>query len=313
MKIVIAQHAGFCYGVKKAITKTEETLEKYGSTKVLGALIHNPLEVNRLKEKGLEIIDKPSQASNERVIVRSHGEGKQVIDALNSNNNDVLNCTCPYVSKIHRIVSDYYSKNCGIIIIGDSKHPEVIGINGWCNESATVISTENQANQLVIDQPICIVGQTTFNTELWDNIINILRSKSDQIDVHNTICDATVKRQQAARELASSVDKMIVIGGKNSSNSKKLYEICSELCTSTYFVESIDELVYEDFDDDITIGITAGASTPDWIIKEIIINLEGEVIVNEHNNGRNYEGNGRNVQGSEKRRYDKGEGRSTGR
>lgn len=304
MKIVIAQHAGFCYGVKKAIIETEKTLEKYGSVKVLGALIHNPLEVNRLKKKGLEIIDKPLEVSDERVIIRSHGEGKSVIDALSSNNNEVQNCTCPYVSKIHRIVNEYYDRNCGIIIIGDSNHPEVIGINGWCNESAIIIHTEKEANQLKIDRPMCVVGQTTFNTELWENMINILRSKSDQIDVHNTICDATVKRQQAARELASSVDKMIVIGGKNSSNSKKLYEICNALCASTYFVESPEELIYDDFDGDITIGITAGASTPDWIIKEIIINLEGEVIVNEHNNGANHEGNGRIVQGSEKRRYD---------
>ncbi len=270
MKIVIAESAGFCYGVKKAIEETEKTLKQYGSTKVLGALIHNPLEVQRLKNEGLIIIDKPSQASSERVIVRSHGEGQKVIQALVNNNNDVLNYTCPYVSKIHRIVNDYYSKNYGIIIIGDSKHPEVIGINGWCNESATVINTENQANQLVIDQPMCIVGQTTFNTELWDNIINILRSKSDQVVVHNTICDATIKRQQSARELASSVDTMIVIGGKDSSNSKKLYDICRKICFSTYFVESSDELTYDDFGDDITIGITAGASTPDWVIKEII-------------------------------------------
>jgi len=304
MKIIIAEHAGFCYGVKKAIKDTEKVLTEHGQSKVLGALIHNPLEVNRLKQLGLEVINSTDDAQSERVIVRSHGEGQKVISALEKNQNTVINCTCPYVSKIHRIVNEYYAKKYGIIIIGDSNHPEVIGINGWCNDSAIIINTEEQANQLKIDREMCIVGQTTFNTELWGNIINILRSKSDQIDVHNTICDATVKRQQAARELASSVDKMIVIGGKNSSNSKKLYEICKALCTSTYFVESSEELIYDDFDGDITIGITAGASTPDWIIKEIIINLEGEVIVNEHNNGANHEGNGRIVQGSEKRRYD---------
>ncbi len=270
MKIIIAEHAGFCYGVKKAINDTEKVLTEHGQSKVLGALIHNPLEVNRLKQLGLEVIDSTDDAQSERVIIRSHGEGQKVISSLEKNQNTVINCTCPYVSKIHRIVNEYYVKKYGIIIIGDSNHPEVIGINGWCNESAVIIDTEEQANQLVINQPVCIVGQTTFNTQLWDKIINILRSKSDQIDVHNTICDATAKRQQSARELASKADVMIVIGGKNSSNSKKLYDICREITFSTYFVESSDELPYDDFDENITIGITAGASTPDWIIQEII-------------------------------------------
>ena len=304
MKIMIAEHAGFCYGVKKAIMETEKNLKKFGHSKVLGALIHNPLEVNRLEKLGLEVITNPSNTSNEQVIIRSHGEGKAVIESLENNGNEVLNCTCPYVSKIHRIVNDYYAKKYGIIIIGDSTHPEVKGINGWCSYSATIIDTLEEAENLVIDGPTCIVGQTTFNTKLWDTMINILRSKSEQIVVHNTICNATANRQQAARDLASQVDKMVVIGGKTSSNSRKLYEICRKICASTYFVESAEELSYDEFVGDIIVGITAGASTPDWIIQEIINKLEGEVIVNEHNNGRNSKGNGRIVQGSEKRGYD---------
>jgi len=270
MKIMIAEHAGFCYGVKKAIDETEKLLKSSGHAKVLGALIHNPLEVERLKKMGLEVINKTSEASREQVIIRSHGAGKNTFEALEKNSNEIKNCTCPYVSKIHRIVNDYYGQKYGIIIIGDSKHPEVIGINGWCGDTATIINSEEEANQLEISKPMCIVGQTTFNTILWDKIINILRSKSNQVVVHNTICDATTKRQQAARELASQVDKMIVIGGKNSSNSKKLYEICREICTFTYFVESSDELPYDEFAGDIKLGITAGASTPDWVIQEII-------------------------------------------
>lgn len=304
MKIMIAEHAGFCYGVKKAIIETEKTLKKFGTSKVLGALIHNPLEVKRLENLGLELVDKVSQVSNERIIIRSHGEGKSIIDELENNDNVVIDCTCPYVSKIHRIVNDYYAKKYGIIIIGDSTHPEVEGINGWCNYSATIIHTVEEAEDLVIDGPTCIVGQTTFNTELWDTMINILRSKSEQIVVHNTICNATTNRQHAAKELASQVDKMIVIGGMRSSNSRKLYEICRTICASTFFVESYEELPYDEFLGDIIVGITAGASTPDWVIQEIINKLEGEVIVNEHNNGRNSKGNGRIVQSSEKRRYD---------
>lgn len=287
MKIVIAEFAGFCYGVKKAIIETEKTLEKFGAIKVLGALIHNPLEVGRLESKGMITLETPDSIKEDSVIIRSHGEAKAIYDILEAHGNQVIDCTCPYVSKIHRIVNDYYSKKYGIIIIGDSNHPEVIGINGWCNDSAQIIDTEEQARLLTIDGPVCVVGQTTFNTILWDNMINILRSKSDQIVVHETICDATTKRQQAARELASKADKMIVVGGKNSSNSKKLYDICRKICASTYFVESSDELTYEEFCGDIIIGITAGASTPDWVIQEIINKLEGEVIVNEHNNGRN--------------------------
>ncbi|MBN2899317.1 MAG: 4-hydroxy-3-methylbut-2-enyl diphosphate reductase [Clostridia bacterium] len=270
MEIRIAEYAGFCYGVKKAIDDTEEILKTEGPSKALGALIHNPLEVDRLKKLGLQVIDTAAEAEGERVIIRSHGEAKQVIEQLETSKNTVFNCTCPYVSKIHRIVSDYYAKKYGIIIIGDSTHPEVIGINGWCDNSATIIDTVDAARLLEIDGPTCIVGQTTFNTELWENMINILRSKSEQVVVFNTICDATAKRQQAARELASQADCMIVVGGKNSSNSKKLYEICRSICAATYFVESADELSYEEFAGDVVIGITAGASTPDWVIQEII-------------------------------------------
>lgn len=304
MKIIIADHAGFCYGVKKAIVETEKILDKRGHTKVLGSLIHNPLEVSRLQKKGLEIVEDPKLVQEDQIVIRSHGEGLGVLHELKSQNNQVINCTCPYVSKIHRIVSNYYGQKYGIIIIGDSDHPEVIGINGWCEQSAIVIRTLEQAKGLTIDQPYCVVGQTTFNTELWEAMINILRSKSDEIVVINTICAATAERQKAARELASKVDIMLVIGGKNSSNSKKLYEICQQLSAQSFFIESAEELDFDVLTGDITIGITAGASTPDWIIKEIINKLEGEVIVNEHNNGRNSEGNGRVVQSSEKRRHD---------
>lgn len=292
MKIIIADHSGFCYGVKKAIEDTEKILEENGHTKVLGPLIHNPLEVKRLEDKGLKIINDPDQAKNDRVIIRSHGAGELTFRDLETRGNDVVNCTCPYVSKIHRIVSEYYGKKYGIIIIGDSNHPEVMGINGWCANSATIVKTLEEVEALSIQGPTCIVGQTTFNTELWEMMINILRTKSDELVIYNTICAATANRQQSARDLASTVDVMIVIGGKNSSNSKKLYEICNKLCAVTYFVESYEELPFDRLKGDIVIGVTAGASTPDWVIQEIINKLEGEEIVNEHNNGRNTKGNG---------------------
>ncbi len=280
MKITIATNSGFCYGVKKAIIDTEKTLEKYGHIKALGELIHNPLEVERLKLLGLDTIYKAEEIERDVVIIRSHGEAKSVLDGLKNRDNTIINCTCPYVTKIHRIVNEYYLKKYDIIIIGDEVHAEVVGINGWCNNKAIIIDTVEAAKNVIIKNHTCVVSQTTFNTKLWDEIINILRSKSDKIVVFNTICNATDARQSSARELSKKVDIMIVIGGKNSSNSKKLYEICSSILDKTYFIESADELELDEIPQDTHIGITAGASTPDWVIKEIINKLEGEVIVN---------------------------------
>ena len=274
MEVRIAENAGFCFGVKRAMKMAWDELENKSENDVysLGPLIHNKQAVNRYKEKGLMEKDSLEKIpNNSKLIIRSHGVAENIYTESQSKNMKIVDTTCPFVKKIHDIVKDYYDKGYKIIIVGNATHPEIIGINGWCNNEAYVINCLEEIDNITFNSnnKYCVVSQTTFNLELFDKIVDTLKSKTDNLTVKNTICFATKERQLAANDLAKEVDCMVVIGGKHSSNTQKLVNICEDL-VPTFSIETKEELNKGDFKNFKVAGVTAGASTPDWIIDEVI-------------------------------------------
>ena len=274
MNIKISEKAGFCFGVKRAMGLAWRELcdEHDKQTYALGPLIHNKQAVEKYEERGLITADDIEEIpSDVKMIIRSHGVSKSIYDRAEEKGLDVVDTTCPFVKKIHDIVKENYDNGKKIILIGDKNHPEVIGINGWCKNTAITIKTIEEAEVLELnnDKSYCAVAQTTMNLEVYRKIVEILKTKADDIEFNNTICSSTKARQEAARELASEMDCMIVIGGKHSSNTQKLVGICKEVCP-TFAIETRDDLDVEEIKKYENIGITAGASTPDWIIDDII-------------------------------------------
>lgn len=278
MEIILADKAGFCFGVKRAVEMTEKELstinEKVYS---LGPLIHNPQMVKTFEKKGLMTVDEVDNISNQdnsKVVIRSHGVSREVVDKIKERNLDILDSTCPYVKSIHKKVEDYSNQGYNIVIIGDKSHPEVIGINGWCNNKAFIINSEDEALNLPKMNKVCVVSQTTNTQEKFKTLTEIVKEKGEEVKIFNTICNATNERQEACKEVAKKVDAMIVIGGYHSSNTKKLVEISEKYCKHVYHIETKEELPLEEIKEYDKIGITAGASTPDWIIKEVIETME---------------------------------------
>ena len=274
MNIKISEKAGFCFGVKRAMGLAWRELcdEHDKQTYALGPLIHNKQAVEKYEERGLITVDDIEEIpSDVKMIIRSHGVSKSIYDRAEEKGLDVVDTTCPFVKKIHDIVKENYDTGKKIILIGDKNHPEVIGINGWCKNTAITIKTIEEAEVLELnnDKSYCAVAQTTMNLEVYRKIVEILKTKADDIEFNNTICSSTKARQEAARELASEMDCMIVIGGKHSSNTQKLVGICKEVCP-TFAIETRDDLDVEEIKKYENVGITAGASTPDWIIDDII-------------------------------------------
>lgn len=273
MEIVVAKTSGFCFGVDKAVKTLFELLEKTNDTiYTLGPIIHNERVVKELESKGVKVIQDISEASEgSHVVIRTHGVPIDVYDYINKNNIKVTDATCPYVKKIHNLVSKKQADGYKIIIAGDKNHPEVVGINGWCRNSAIVIGEPEEAESLVPDDSnYCVVAQTTFNREKWEKIIRLLKNKYKNLEEYDTICNATTTRQLEVVEISKSVDMMLVIGGKNSSNTQKLFEISSMYCQNTYKIETAGDLPPVDIKRIKKIGVTAGASTPQWIVKEVL-------------------------------------------
>ena len=286
-KVQIAKKAGFCFGVSRAVNIAKDgAKEKKIAT--LGPIIHNQSVVDELAQLGVRIINSPEEAKKgETVVIRSHGVKKEVQDALEKSGIEYIDATCPFVKKIHAIVSEAHAENHQIIIIGNKDHPEVQGINGWCDDSACVIETEKEAENIALnsEKNVTVVSQTTFERELWKKITKIIKNTCQSAIVFDTICSATNERQKYAAELAKESDVFIVVGGKHSSNTKKLYGIASDLCKHTFLVEDAGELPQNILTLGDSFGITAGASTPDRIIKEVL-----ETMVEEKNT--NIQGNG---------------------
>lgn len=297
MEIILAKTAGFCFGVKRAVDQVYEQLKQNKPIYTYGPIIHNEEVVNDLIDKGVSIIETEGELAALKdgvVVIRSHGVPERIITLLKEKGLEYIDMTCPFVKRIHEIVSRE-SEHSHIVIIGNPGHPEVEGIRGWSKTPAAVIATKEEAclydpeeyqcqNGVIPDKtgqnhpveqsgkkssPICIVSQTTFNYNKFQELIEIFMKKGYDINIMNTICDATRKRQAEAKEIASDADIMIVVGDTKSSNSRKLYEICRQECTRTYFVQTGRDLELRVDDTVRKIGITAGASTPNNIIEEV--------------------------------------------
>ena len=273
--IRVAESAGFCFGVKRAIEMAYEAIGVEPKLYSYGQLIHNKTVTDDLASKGLEIVENLDGLTEGTLLIRSHGVGKALYDEAEAKGLKILDGTCPFVKKIHNIVHEKLPNGMGIIIVGDGTHPEVIGINGWCENAAVILEDEEAAKTKEIPEKdrYAVVVQTTFRQAKFDKILEILQDRGVNMEIHNTICSATEKRQTEAEELSKTVDKMIVIGGKNSSNTQKLVEICAKNCGNTVHIETICDLVLNNFGKDDKIGITAGASTPPAIIKEVVVTM----------------------------------------
>lgn len=276
-KIILAENAGFCFGVKRAVDETIKVRESSSNAVyTLGPLIHNKDVVENLKKKNINSIDIDNineLNKDDIIIIRSHGVKENVITTLSSKGLNINNATCPYVTNIQKKAKEYFEKGYKIVIIGDENHPEVIGINGWCNDSAIITNDVNTT--LEFPRKVCVVSQTTEKKYTWDKIVSKIVSQSKEVVAFNTICAATDERQKSAEDISKKADMVIVIGGKNSSNTTKLFEICISNCPNTYHIENASDLT-EDIINFVcnNIGITAGASTPDYIIDEVITILE---------------------------------------
>ena len=289
-EIIRAEHSGFCFGVRQAIDKTIEQIELAGPDRRIftcGQLIHNATVTNELAEKGVGIITEPEEAmAGDTVIVRSHGETEDFFVRAEQQGLNLVDATCPFVTKIHKLVKDAWSSGRNVIIIGDRDHPEVKGINGWCGNAAFIAGSGRDAEGFTGSEAF-VVCQTTLNERVLTEVTEVLRNKGVAADIVNTICNATKERQMAADELSKKVDAMVVIGGRNSSNTRKLYEICKKNCDNSYFVENIVDLPLKELQKCNRIGVAAGASTPERVIKEVIANMS-ENITNEINSMADY-------------------------
>jgi len=286
--IIRAKHAGFCFGVRSAIDKTEETLksEEYKGKKVytFGPLIHNKGVTDELEEKGARILkDLSDTEPGDVVIIRSHGEGETFYKEAEDRKLEVVDATCPFVLKIHRLVRQARDEGYRVVVVGDRNHPEVQGINGWCDNQAIIINSPEEAESLEEDH-LFIVAQTTIRLELLEEILSIFDKKNKDFKVNNTICHATRERQESCRETAEICDAMIIVGSRDSSNTRKLMEIAEKTCENCYFVENIEDLPLKDLLKYNKIGLAAGASTPERIIKEVISSMSEFITENQEDN-----------------------------
>ncbi|NLB89987.1 MAG: bifunctional 4-hydroxy-3-methylbut-2-enyl diphosphate reductase/30S ribosomal protein S1 [Clostridiales bacterium] len=277
MSVEVTKHAGFCMGVKRAVEISLNTAKQQKSCYTLGELIHNPQVVSWLASKGV----KPAKnlddiSSGETVIIRSHGVAPEVMEACKQKQLHIIDCTCPFVEKLHMEVNAYAKQGYQVVLVGSKDHPEVIGTIGYAGkQEVLVISTVKEAEEKTFSNKVLLVAQTTFPVDLWEEIVQTLQQRLlEDLVVKNTICLATAQRQQEAKELAAKVDAMIVVGGHNSANTLKLWEACKKLCPNTIMVECAAEIP-PDFANtyNAKIGITAGASTPDWSLKEVVTNM----------------------------------------
>ena len=279
MKVIKAKTAGFCFGVKRAVDTVYEQVDTCsGPIYTYGPIIHNEEVVKDMESKGVVVLrteEELDDISGGTVIIRSHGVEKRIYDKLEAKGIRIVDATCPFVKKIHNIVQKESAAGKYILIIGSPDHPEVIGIRGWAGEHAAVVQNADDIENIDFskNRKICVVSQTTFNYNKFKDLVEIIKKKSYDIIVLNTICNATKERQTEAESIAESVDAMIVIGDKHSSNTQKLFEICHRACNNTYYIQTLDDLNLNQLGSVETVGITAGASTPNNIIEEVQNNV----------------------------------------
>ena len=284
MEVIVAKTAGFCFGVERAVNKVYEQIEKTSQPiYTYGPIIHNEEVVKDLEAKGVKLIAdrKELEALTEGegvIIIRSHGVSREVYEIAEKKGLTIVDATCPFVKKIHRLVERECAAGNQVVIIGNEQHPEVEGIKGWGDAHTVVIQTPEEVEDFVpkAGAKLSIVSQTTFNYNKFKELVEKFFKKGYDILVLNTICNATQERQVEAKEIASKVDAMIVIGGKSSSNTQKLYEICLKECKHTYYIQTLGDFDPESVNSVRNVGITAGASTPKNIIEEVHANVRAK-------------------------------------
>lgn len=271
-KIIIAKKAGFCFGVRRAIEIAEKALKKKnGQIFCLGEIIHNPLVVGRLERKGLEIIqDIKKTKKGDSLIIRSHGVAPEVIKDAKGKGLKIIDATCPFVSHAQNIIADFHKRGLQVVIFGDPKHSEVIGLNANAEDKALVVEKKKDLKKIKKNSRVAFVSQTTQKIEEFKKIAEIFKKQCENLEVINTICLDSFNKKEEVKKIAAEVDIMIIIGGKNSNNTKKLAEISQKLGSKTYHIENSTELKKEWFKNAQKIGIAAGASTPDDSIKEVV-------------------------------------------
>ncbi|MBE6798503.1 MAG: bifunctional 4-hydroxy-3-methylbut-2-enyl diphosphate reductase/30S ribosomal protein S1 [Ruminococcaceae bacterium] len=287
-KVKLAETAGFCFGVDRAVNMVGQLLAEGKKVATLGPIIHNPQLVEQLSRQGVRIVESPCEVqSGEVLVLRSHGVPKSVTDKAEQLGIPYADATCPFVAKIHKIVALAGAEGRTVLIAGDREHKEVVGIIGHCIGKVLAFDTLEELEDLSkngeisVSEPLTVVSQTTFNTELWKKCQNFLKKHYTNAKIFDTICNATSKRQQEASDLSRSCDVMVVIGGRHSSNTRKLYEVCRKHCDRTVFIESSEELKKEDIANASLIGVVAGASTPSGIIKEVINTMDEILTLND--------------------------------
>lgn len=276
MKVIVADQAGVCFGVKRALDLVNKESEKGGGLATLGPLIHNPQVVKALEEKGVRVVKSVEEAAHGAIVMPSHGVPKDVLQAAEDAGLRIVDATCPFVAVVHRKVEALARDGYTVVVVGDAGHSEVKAIVSAAGEGALVISSAEEASRIDWSgKKVGIVSQTTQTPERFGEIVGIIAARAREIVAHNTICYATHDRQTAARELAPQVEAMFVVGGRNSANTNRLADICRESGVPTYHIETADEIRSEWVNGMHVVGLTAGASTPEWIIEEVKARLEG--------------------------------------
>ncbi|MDD2367436.1 MAG: 4-hydroxy-3-methylbut-2-enyl diphosphate reductase [Desulfuromonadaceae bacterium] len=270
MKVILAKQAGFCFGVKRATQMAFEAVGKDQKTYTLGPIIHSPQVVGKLESLGIKVLDSLDGLDSGTIIIRSHGVEQKEINEAESKSLTILDATCPFVKKAQEYVKSLSGNGYGVVVVGDADHPEVQGIVSYGVDNVYVVASGDDVKKLPKMKKIGVVAQTTQSFENLKNVVCECLLRGGEIRVYNTICDATAVRQEEAKELASCVDCMLVIGGFNSANTRRLLEVCTEIQPRTHHIETAEEINSEWFDGAEQVGVTAGASTPKWIIDEVM-------------------------------------------
>jgi len=276
MKVLLADEYGFCFGVERAVEMVEEAISNGASVRTLGPLIHNPQEMQRLAHQGVTTVQEPVQIRRgETAVIRAHGVTPEVQQELEAKASKVVDATCPFVTRVQKLAARAAAQDRHVIVIGSPDHPEMIGVKGYAPNHAFVIRDETEVADLPELRKPLVVAQTTIKAKTFFDTAEAVKSKTkDEVQVVNTICSATRDRQDAARALAGMVDAFYIIGGRQSSNSVKLLAVCKEQCAKSFLIETEDEINESDLVGVKQVGVTAGASTPDWLIDKVVKHLE---------------------------------------
>ena len=271
MELIIGEHAGFCYGVSRAVKKAFECAEKRMPCVTLGPLMHNPQEVERLRQAGIGSVASVAEVKDgQTLIIRSHGVVPEAFEEAERRGIPVMDMTCPHVSAIHDMVKKYSINGDTVIIVGAAEHPEVKGIAGWAGGPVIILEDAESAKTEPLPDRAMVVAQTTMRQKQFEEVIAVLKTRIPELEIRHTICAATGKRQEEAERLSRNADVMIVVGGKNSSNTQKLYETCSARCRRAYLVETPEDVLPEMFMGSEHVAVTAGASTPEWLLSQVV-------------------------------------------